>query len=274
MSSDETGERTQPPTERRRREARARGEVARSADLVAALVLLSAMVTLWWLGPSLGTEITGMMREGLSATPRATLTEQAASAIFARLAIRVAGASLPMLLLVMTVAVAANLIQTGFLWVPSSILPRFDRVDPGRSVRRWMSGSVWVGLGAALIRLLVLFAVLIAFVRYRLTSAAPLAEGEPIGLLSLSTGLLGELGVMLSLTLVVLALIDYAYQFWRYEQSLKMTVEEVRREQREDAGNPQIKRRRKEVAASRGTSRANSPGTGTDARTVDDVRPV
>jgi len=83
----------------------------------------------------------------------------------------------------------------------------------------------------------------------RLASAGPLAQGEPAELLGFAARTLVELGLMLALALFVLALFDYGWQFWRYEQSLMMTIEELRREQREDAVDPRLKRARGEIAA-------------------------
>ena len=47
--------------------------------------------------------------------------------------------------------------------------------------------------------------------------------------------------------LLVLALLDYAYQWWRHEQDLKMTPQELREELRNLEGNPQVIARRKQV---------------------------
>ena len=62
-----------------------------------------------------------------------------------------------------------------------------------------------------------------------------------------SAQLIGELCVQLSACLVLLALVDYGFRFWRHEQGLKMTIEERRREQQDDQVDPRIKQRRAEA---------------------------
>lgn len=258
MSSDDLGKRTQKPTERRRREARARGEVARSSDLVSALVLLSASAGLWWLGPKLSTELAAMMRTALtSSTP--AFNQQVASEGLLNAAMRVGLVAVPILLLVAGAAAASNLVQTGFLWVPHAVMPQVGRLDLGRNMSRWWSLSAWAGQFLSILKLVVLVGVLLVYVRLRLSSAGPLVNGSASVIYTIAMRLIGELAVVLSLSLVVVATIDYGYQFWQAERRLMMTVEEVRREQREDESNPVLKRRHREVAQASRSVDASRP---------------
>lgn len=258
MSTEDTGDRTQKPTERRRREARARGQVARSADLVTGLVLLAAAATLWWFGPTLGNELAGLMRAGLSSAPT-SLDGQTVAANIWQIASRLAIVVLPILLAIAGAATAANLVQTGFLWVPTAVLPKLERLDPGRALSQWAATHSWIGLSWSIVKLALLLAVLWIYGRMRLASAGPLAEASPLAMYSLAGRLIAELALVLSVALVMLALFDYVYQFWRTEHQLMMTVEEVRREQREDEGNPQVKRRQRNMATSRTTREVDGP---------------
>jgi len=256
--SDDFGDRTQKPTERRRREVRARGEVARSADLVAASVLLVTLAALWWLGPQLAEVLARTMRDGLSSAPRSPLTAETVAQAMTLLATRLALGVVPLLLIAVAAAALGSLVQTGFLWTPAALMPKFERLDLAKGLGRWVSLNSWVALGAGLVKLTVLIAVLIAFVRVRLPSAGLLTQGEPAELLGFAARTIVELGLLLALSLFVLALLDYGYQFWRHEQGLMMTVEELRREQREDSNDPRMKRARGELATE-AVSRVTGP---------------
>ena len=256
--SDDFGDRTQKPTERRRREARARGEVARSADLVAASVLLVTMAALWWLGPQLTDVLARAMRDGLSSAPRSPFTAESVTQSMTLLAVRLAAGVVPLLLIALATAALGSLVQTGFLWTPAALVPKFERLDLGKGLGRWVSLNSWVALGVALLKLAVLVAVLIAFVRVRLPSAGPLTQGEPAELLGFAARTIVELGLLLALSLFVLALLDYGWQFWRHEQGLMMTVEELRREQREDSIDPRMSRARNDLATE-AVSRVTGP---------------
>jgi flagellar biosynthetic protein FlhB len=247
MSTEDTGERTQKPTARRRREARARGEVARSSDLVTALILFCSTLGLRWLGPGLVNDLGGMMRSALTSRP-ARLDMQVVVSNGFLFAKDLGISLLPILLLPVAVAASASLIQTGFMWVPTAILPRPERLDIGQGLSRWWSASAWYTLLTSVIKLLVLLGVLLTYGRMRLSSADPLVTSSPPVICGIIAILVSELAVVLSLALVVLAIVDYGYQFWQTERRLMMTIEELRREQREDEANPELKRRRRELA--------------------------
>lgn len=117
MSNDDFGDRTQQPTDRRRKETRARGEVARSADLVCALVLLSTTSALWWIGPALGNELASLMRSGLTSVPPMTADSQMVAAQLFQIASRLSFVLLPILLVTVGAAALSNLVQSGFLWI-------------------------------------------------------------------------------------------------------------------------------------------------------------
>ena len=116
--SDDFGDRTQQPTERRRREARARGEVARSAELVAASVLLMTTAALWWLGPQVADALARALRDGLSSVPPSSLTAETVAQTMTLLATRLAVGVVPLLLIALAAAALGSLVQTGFLWTP------------------------------------------------------------------------------------------------------------------------------------------------------------
>ena len=252
------GDRSHPPTDRRRREARARGEVARSADLVAAFLLLATMAALWWLGPGVAQHLAGTVRGALSTTSALPLTPESVARTLTVLVMSLAVAVGPLLLIAAIAAALGSLIQTGFLWTPSVVLAKFDRLDPTQGLGRWMSLKTGVALAAGLIKLVALLSVLVAFVRVRLPALGAFAQAEPSEMLSLAARCLGELGLLLALTLFALALLDYGFQFWRHEQSLLMTAEELKREQKEEELDPRFKRRRQELAAT-AASRVNTP---------------
>jgi len=240
--SSELGDRTQKPTERRRREARARGEVARSADLVAACMLLAATTSLWWLGADIGKLLAVMVGKGLSTVPQNTLTAQTATESLTGMVLPLAQGLAPVFLIPVAAAVIGSLVQTGFLFVPTVLSRKLVQFDPSEEFRRWMAWHSWITLGASVLKLLVLGVVLYVFVLAHLPFLAGLTESQPSVQLHVTAGLLIQHAVLLSMTVFVLALLDYGYQFWRHEQHLMMTVEELRREQREDSMDPRFKR--------------------------------
>jgi len=266
MSTDDSGERTQRPTERRRREARARGNVARSPDVVSSLVLLAAGAGLWWLGPNLHTSLAVLTASSLKAAPLTSLTPADVAARLTDVALQLSAVALPILLLVVLSAALSHLVQSGILWVPAAVLPNTERVNPASGLSRLGTMNAWLRPLWGFCKLGVLIATLIVYLQTNLSSAGPLVQGSPWAIFSLAAQLVGGLALTLSLVLLTLAIANYLFHYWQNERRLMMTVEEVRREQREDESDPRIKQRRQSVIRSGARTAAASQ--------IDGIRPV
>ena len=217
-----------------------RGQVPRSSDLTSAVQLMTATSAIWFSAPTIATAIVRLLRRSITMVPRAELTVRAAVELIQSAAGVVATIAIPILLVVMASGFVANLMQTGWLWIPSAVVPRF------RGLRLFSEDSGAKG-AAALLRLTVLLFVASRFVLTHDWKLRSVGSNEPMAMLAQPALMLGELAIQLSLTLVLIALADYGFRFWRNEQRLKMTVEERRQEQRDEAGDPNVRKRRADI---------------------------
>lgn len=223
---DDSSERTLPPTERRRREAKERGQVARSPELTAAAILLASGFTLQFLAASAAGIFADLMRSTISNVSTNTVSLGGWSRLFGPIFFSVLG---PILGIALLFGLLANLVQTGWIWAPATITPRI-RTSTGR----WGERVVW-SLG----RILLLCAMSFVLWRFLLThqwQLRSLAAAPATSMLVEPSRLIGQLCVQLAICLTIFALIDYGVRYWRNEQRLKMTVDEVRQEQREAEG--------------------------------------
>ena len=258
MFSPDSADRTLPPTERRRREARARGDVVRSGEFTTAVTLLAISLTFRWLAPALSAEIGSFTQRALKAGPVLSATVPDMTQL-----IRQSGHSLmlliaPLILVALIATALANLIQTGWVWVPALAIPQ------GR-LRTLLSWDRFANTVGVTLRLGLLATVAWYFLLSRFSQVLALGQGEFSTLLMTSTNLIGELLIQLSVCLIVIASADYLFQFWRREQRLKMTIEERRQEQKDDQIDPELKRRR-------ARSWSNSLRTTDEIESVGDTR--
>ena len=237
---DQDADRTLPPTERRRREARSRGEVARSPELTSAITLLAGSALIWWLAPGWATSLAELMRDSLRTPPTSVMNVAFVAVLTQRIGQLFATILLTAGLIICVTALAANITQTGWIWMPTAIVPRW-RFRGLLSWERCLESTGWV------LRLCLLASVVWFFTSSRQSQFLALSIGDPAVMLIRSAQLIGELCVQLSACLVLLALVDYGFRFWRHEQGLKMTIEEIRREQQDDQVDPRIKQRRAEA---------------------------
>lgn len=251
------GEKTQEPTPHRRQEARDQGEVARSADLASAVVLVAAVALLIWLGGSLCASMASRARRQLQ-TPVLSIDLPQVALQARELATELGEVCGPFLTALLLLAVAANLMQTGWLFVPGRLAPDVSRINPVTGLQRLFTLTATVRLLMGLLKVCIVAAVAYA----ALVSKWPLVLGlwaaEPAQLAPLLADLLLWTALKISAALLVLAVADYAFQRWKYEQDLRMTPQEVREELKNLQGDPHVIARRKAVQRQLAANRLKS----------------
>jgi flagellar biosynthetic protein FlhB len=239
-------DRTEPATPRRRQEARAKGQVARSHDLTTAVQLLAAFTGLYLIGPSFCQALMGMIAASLSmdspphdlGTVRFLAVESGAA---------LARMLLPLLACLLLIALAALLAQVGPLLTLQPLAPSFAKVSPLKGILRLFSARSAMTAATSLLKL-----IFVGGVGYfTLQGSAPLVLGASglafEDIVVLCATLTFELGMKLAAALLVLALVDVLWQRHRHERDLRMTKEEVKDELRSMEGDPHIKRRRRQL---------------------------
>jgi flagellar biosynthetic protein FlhB len=245
-------ERTEPPTPKRRREARRRGQVARSPE-VASFLALGAFS---FLAPSLLGDAASRAEALFSFALRqaADPTPAVATRVLGTGLEQVAGIVLPLAGLLGGTGILVQLAQTGLVWAPAALRPDLRRLDPLAGLRRlWASPSALWELGKQLAKLVVV-AVVAGEALDALAHEVLAGRLEPFGpTLQVVGGTLLSLLRDVAAAGVVLGAADFAFQRRRLMRSLRMTKHEVKEELRQHEGDPRVKRelRRKQARLSR-----------------------
>jgi flagellar biosynthetic protein FlhB len=247
MAEDESGDKTEDPTERRRSEARERGNVVKSQDLTASALMLGSAGVLWFHGRTVAEYLARMMRSSLSADPWVTFDRNdfiaKSWAEMGEAGWQVA----PILMLLAISAIAINVLQVGFLFSPQALEPKFERINPLAGLQRIFSITSVARLGASLSKLTLLGSVATYFVYDGLHRFAAMAN-QPLSMVAILAGSeLVSLIFWMAIAIFVAATADFAFQWWKYEQDLKMSKQEVRDEYKEMDGDPLTRMRRREA---------------------------
>lgn len=243
MSQDSDLEKTEPASPRRLEKAREEGQVPRSPELSTFAVLIAAGSGLWLMGDHLTGQLRSLIKEGMQ-VPRdvgfdsSLLTErlldQSSHALVA---------FAPFFILMIVAAVVAPMLLSGWLFTFKSLAPDLNRLNPVKGVGRMFSLHSLVELCKALLKAALIGGAGAWTVWHHKEAvlsliAAPLAMGA---------GHMGELVAMSFLaiagTMVLIAAVDVPFKLWDHHRKLKMTKEEVRQENKETEGNPQVKGR-------------------------------
>jgi flagellar biosynthetic protein FlhB len=158
-----------------------------------------------------------------------------------------AWAVVPLLGLLMLGAIAVNLGQTGFLYLPSKIAVDWNHINPLSNAQRMFSLSGVVRLSLGLFKVLVVMGVAAWSLWSEQRILMNLADLEAPQVAAYLSSVTLWTCIKIAAALFILALLDYGYQFWKHEQDLKMTTQEMREELKEQQGDPQIMARRRQI---------------------------
>jgi flagellar biosynthetic protein FlhB len=231
-------DRTEQASERRLQKAREEGQIPLGRDAIGVLAIAAAATAVWQLGIPLREGLTLLVRERTEGIADASLAHAA------DIGVRVPLLALSICVAAAIGAIAGGVAQTqGGFW-PELAMPDLSRLAGGR-LSRLFKRAFLTDIALSTAKVVAVFATLWFAWRDKLPALAALMRGSPLSLLSgsaswLSAGLLRAL-----LVLVALAGADLALQRFRFSAKMKMTREEAKREQKEDAGDPLLRNRRR-----------------------------
>lgn len=239
--SEDAGEKTNAPTEKRLRDAAKRGDVLRSRDLGNAASVLAGALFLRFAGPWLFDALTGTVRAGLVLN-RADIDDFAPG----RVMLAMAALCLPPVLLLafatMGAGVAAQLLPAGAgRWVPGNAAPKASRLSPLSGLKRMFGLNGLIELGKGLAKAGLLAAIAWQWGRSHLPELAGLGGARLSAQVAAGWGALISLLTALAGGLIVIALFDFPIQWWRRRSRLMMSQQQVRDEHKESEGSPERK---------------------------------
>jgi len=234
-------------TERRREKAREDGQVTKSADLSSAAMLVIALLCLRWLGPALCERVATAMVVSLSSGVTITWTIQDAANRLFHYAAMLAVAVLPVLSVMFLAGIVVNVGQTGLLLTPTAVQPKVKNISPLSGIGRILSVRGLMRLGFGVFKVVVITVVAYVAVKVRLNAIIMMwSESVPVLARALFVNLF-DICIWIAAALLILGIVEYAFQRWRHEEDLKMTDQEMRDEMKESQGDPQMQAKRKQM---------------------------
>jgi flagellar biosynthetic protein FlhB len=235
MAEETDLSRTEPASSRRLHEARAAGDVPRSAELSAWLVLLTALTVLSWQAPHLRAAAGDMMAAAFAhaARPGAAFWEAVQTFLWT---------ALPVLAAIFVAALVAPMLLSGPVFAPKVTQPEFARENPFKPFARLFSLDALVDGTLALLKLVLVVAAGAWALSAGWADLQTLASGDSSAamLSGLSAWVLDALLALVA-ALAVSAALDGGWRWWRYLRRHAMTWQEVLAEAREAEGSPEMR---------------------------------
>jgi flagellar biosynthetic protein FlhB len=241
------GDKTQDATPHRRQQAREEGQVAKSHDLASAALLLVGLVALLWLGTPVVNMLQNYATEQLGGDAWLSTDPQFLVAHGHRVISALAACLLPIFGLLLFTAIAVNLFQVGFLFLPEKLAPDLNRLNPLQGLSRLFSLANLVRLVMGLLKMALVGSVAYVSLYGQREKILGLAGMSVPEIASFLVEIIVWTSIKIAFALLVLAVLDYGFQWWKHERDLRMTTQEVREELKNLEANPQMVARRRQV---------------------------
>ena len=237
------GDRTQKATVRKRRKARERGQIARSREVPFAVTFLILVLVLGYQSGYLLECLEGPFRSFWAGGFGPAVTTVGVQRIFIQLGLSILTAAGPFLALIFCLSIGSLVGQGGFVFSGEALQPKLNKLNPAKNVQKIFSKNGLVQLARNLALVSAIAYLAFSVLRSHLGDFALMAAMDVSGILTLWGSILYQLCIRVAILLAVLAVADFAFQRYQFEENLKMSKQEIRDEHKDTEGNPAVKGR-------------------------------
>ena len=241
------GEKTEPATSKKLKDAREEGKVARSQELNSAAMLIALFLSLRIFVSYLGEGFIsvfhlfyGMIPDVVD-TQRDGMTVQAASGLLNQGYLQLLRLAAPFLAAGLVVAIVISIVQVGWQVSTKPLEPKLDKFNPVNGFKRIFSKDSLFNLLMSILKIVLVFYVAYTCIKGQANNLFILYEIPLNQAISLIGDIIIDTGLRISLCYLVVGLADYIYQRHRFNEDMKMTKQEVKDEYKNTEGDPQIK---------------------------------
>lgn len=243
MAEDTGQERTEQPTPRKLQQAREKGQTPTSRELNTMLMMLIAGASIMLIGPGIVEDFLQMFKQHLNIS-RENIFDTTAMPVMLESAMIDALITLaPFFTLMVLAALAGPLMMGGVTFSTKALSFKWDKLNPITGMGRVFSKKGLVELIKALLKFVIIGTTAVLFLYGKMDVYLGLGSEPLVQALPHMANLLVWSFLAIASVLVFIALIDVPFQVYDYTQQLKMTIQEIRDENKDTEGNPELKGR-------------------------------
>jgi flagellar biosynthetic protein FlhB len=244
----EGGEKSEEPTPHRLREAREKGQIAKSREITTAFLLLLSYYLFNYLGEYMWRNLTEMAQAIFQLIPEAREFSLVFVGYLLLIGLRaMAFVLLPIFGVVFLAALLAEALQTGFVFSLDPLSPKLERINPMEGFKRMFSLQGLVELVKSLLKIIIVFYIAWYAVKDDLPFIIVLIEAHPWEGIVLGGSIAYRIAIRVGLFYILVAILDYLYRRWEYMRNLKMSRQEVKEEYKRLEGDPLVKQRMRDL---------------------------
>lgn len=234
---------TEKATPKRKQDARGKGQVLQSKEANTALVLLFVFLTLKLLGGYMFSTINSFWVRLMEEYPKQKdiFSTAVLSKLFYESIICISKILAPILAVSLITGLAICYAQVGVLFTTETLKIKLDRINPLSGLKRIFSMRSIAELLKSILKIFFIGYIAYSYIKGEIVNVLNLMGMEPLDSAVYIFSVSINVALRICFALLFIALLDYVYQWWDYEKSLKMTKQEIKEEYKQMEGNPEIK---------------------------------
>lgn len=246
------GEKTEPATAKKLKDAREEGKVARSKELTAAFDLIVFFLILKVFVSFVAERLLGAFSYTYNLIPdfveqnAKDVSGQAVATVMTNSLLQIIIACAPFFLIGMVVTFVVSVYQVGWKVSTKPLEPKFDKFNPVNGFRRMFSSDSVFELVKSIVKIFVIIYVAYSSIKDEADSIFILYEIPLTQAILLCGNVILDAGLKISIVYLLVGVVDYIYNKHKFNEDMKMTKQEVKDEFKNTEGNPEIKGRQKQ----------------------------
>jgi len=252
------GEKTEDASSRKIDKAREEGQVAKSTEVPAVFVLMAGVLALYSFAHVMYNILAAVITDNFVFDSVPLLNDVAAVRLLFDSTQSLFFTLIPLLAAVFIAAFLSNIFQVGFVISWKAIEPKISRIDPIKGFTQKFSSRAMAEFLKSILKIIIISVVTYMVVKSRLEEIVRLYDHSMGEIIICILKISMEIFIKVILVMLLLAVLDFAFQKWKFMEDQKMTKQEVKDEHKQTDGDPQVKSRIRQLQAAAARKRMMS----------------
>lgn len=239
-------EKTEKATPKKRQDSRKKGQVAKTPELPGALIMMFVFLFLFFMGDYMGKHLLSVYRHTYTEFLLWDLTVQSTEKIFNEVLLIAFKVAAPVFIIAIIIGVFSNYLQFGFLFTGEPLKMKLSKINPIEGAKRIFALRALVELVKSILKVTITTAASFLVLYGAREDLLVLARKNVWEVLHLVGSMAVQLGLIISVLLIFVAILDYVYQRYDHEKQIKMSKQDIKDEHKKTEGDPQVQSKRKE----------------------------
>ena len=237
--AESSGEKTEMPTPKKLRDARQKGQVCTSKDIVSTAILIVLFAVLAWMGVALANDMEILLRfigGGMSGDIDGTVRQASGLTL-----LMICKHSFLFVFVAAVIGIVGNVSQIGFLFTFEPIIPKLEKLSPVEGAKKIFSMKNLFEFLKNVVKVSFLGYLLYKIIWASVPELLTMCYGTIDDIFPCLKVMLKRLAIYTSFGYIVIAIVDRLFQGRNFTKQMMMTKDEVKREYKEMEGSAEIK---------------------------------